>query len=66
MKRLEPVQISRTTSFGKPCRLAQRHAEQHLHGQAGLYGGIAVVGLPAGAASQVMAGSTRSSARHAA
>jgi len=42
-----PVQIDQVQqTFDKPGRLPQRHAEQHLHRQAGLDGGIAVVGLP--------------------
>ena len=34
-------------ALGKASRLAQRHAEQHLHGQAGLDSSIAVEGLSA-------------------
>jgi len=33
-------------ALDEPGRLPQRHPEQHLHRQAGLDGGVAVVGLP--------------------
>lgn len=42
-----PVQADQTQqALDQPCRLPQRHAEQHLHRQTGLDGGVAVVGLP--------------------
>lgn len=42
-----PVQADHAQqALDEPGRLPQRHAEQRFHGQAGLDGGIAVVGLP--------------------
>lgn len=42
-----PVEASQAPqALGEPGRLPQRHAEQHLHGEAGLDGGIAVLRLP--------------------
>ena len=50
--RHRPVQVDQVQqALNEPGRLAKRHAEQHLHGQAGLDRGIAIVGLstaPAG------------------
>lgn len=43
-----PVQADQSQqALSEPGRLAEGHAEQHLHRQAGLDGGIAVVGLAA-------------------
>ena len=45
--RHRPVQADQAQkALDEPGRLSKRHPEQHLHGQAGLDGGIAVVGLP--------------------
>ena len=43
--RHRPVQVDQ--ALDEPCRLPQRHAEQHLHRQAGLDRRITVVGLSA-------------------
>ena len=45
--RHRPVKADQThQALDEPCSLAERHPKQHLHCQAGLDGGIAVVGLP--------------------
>ena len=49
-----PVQaVKPQQSLDKASRLPRRHAEQELHRQAGLYGSVAVHGLPPTLASRI-------------